>query len=232
MYGAAILVGEINNVFGQAEDERPMPWLENYTETVPEDHLPFIQRIQLGAVGKAIELLQVNGNEVQYIDQSSWNHTGIDLISAGTDGTALKIVEVKGTTRGIKNSPAAYLRKTRTKGYQLSWEWCWCSTTELACLCTTAKAFFLLLKPLLYGNIQRELIAVDFEITDDPVWPIRHFKTWTEGDFAEIPKLAAPYDLEKQRRWFEEIEEGAILGYAELSKGIDLGLGIVDLLSD
>ena len=106
--------------------------------------------------------------------------------------------------RPLANSPLHYLRRTRAKGRQLSWQWCWQSLVDHALVATTAPAFLALIEPFLDGAVER-LLAVTVLTREEAGWRIANTHVWREPELATVPELAAPYELKRQRRWLDAI---------------------------
>lgn len=157
-----------------------------------------------GTAGLYRWLAEQRLGEVVFANDLSWTVHGVDaVLRDGRTGRYI-LCEAKGTERPIADSPLRYLRRTRTKGRQLSWMWCWRSLADCAFTATTAPLFLRLLAPFLNGQVGRLLVVTHLG-RGMGGWTIDDARAWREADLSAIPELAAPYDLDRHRRWLAEL---------------------------
>lgn len=142
--------------------------------------------------------------EVVFANDLSWTVHGVDAVLRDRRTGRYILCEAKGTGRPIADSPLSYLRRTRTKGRQLSWMWCWRSLADCALTATTAPLFLGLLSPFLGGQVERLLVVTRLG-RDGEGWTVGDARAWTEAHLATFPELAAPYDLDRHRRWLADL---------------------------
>lgn len=103
--------------------------------------------------------------EPVFSNDFAYRRYGIDLIAKDRETGQWVFVESKGTTRRIRR-PLDYLAKTKHKGRQLSWEWCWVSLQEFANEGPSAKAFLSTFEDLLNFKVSRLLLVNRLEPTE------------------------------------------------------------------
>lgn len=114
------------------------------------------------------------------------------------------IVESKGTTKQL-SSPCTYLKRTKTRGRQLSWDWCWDAVINMAEFPTTASAFLALYEPMILGRVERMFAVTRVERAEDG-FMVRETKAWDEEALRRYPWLAEQRNWERQRAWLAELE--------------------------
>lgn len=139
-----------------------------------------------------------------YANDLSYKIHGIDAICFDKVNKEYIICEAKGTAQNNFTSYSSYLKMTKNKGYQLSWEWCWNSLVDISLSGPTAHVFLKILRPFLYGKVKR-LLCVTHLSNKKKNYIIENTAAWNEDELNKNPKLNEIYDLSKQRKWFEEI---------------------------
>lgn len=130
----------------------------------------------------------------------TWQLRGIDaIVRRKSDGTYL-ICEAKGSSRPLV-PPLAYLPKTRTRGRQLGWRWCWNALLDMAEHPATAATFLVLLQPLLEGRVER-LLAVTRAVPVNDGWRVAETRVYPEAQLRACGPLAKPFPLTRQRAMF------------------------------
>ncbi len=111
-----------------------------------------------GIAGLFIEINKLAHCKVIFSNELAYEIRGLDAIAQNSKSHKLLFCEAKGTMRPLK-SPISYLRKTKNKGRQLSWEWCWNSLCEFAEFPVTANAFLHVVGPFVRNvDIERLLV--------------------------------------------------------------------------
>lgn len=207
---AKIILGALTNpriateTFPQVDGGLPLaPWSGSFASTpFPADAAgnPLYDRVEFAGEAGLYEALDTAPQlEVLWSGALAWQGQGIDAVARNCETGGYVICEAKGTQSPIAATPLPYLRGTRHKGRQLSWLWCWRSLIDMADYPTTAAAFLCLLEPMLHGRVERLMAVTQVE---------RHgtgFRTlarriYREAELAQYAPLAAPYDLDRQRR--------------------------------
>ncbi len=112
-----------------------------------------------GVAGLYRELTKNSNYKIIFSNELAYEIHGIDALAYNKKENQYLICEAKGTTIGEK-SPAYYLKKTKKRGRQLSWQWCWNCIIDFAEFPATANVFLELYGPLiLHTNIKRLLRA-------------------------------------------------------------------------
>jgi hypothetical protein len=157
-----------------------------------------------GVAGLYAWLLGQSSFEVRFANDLAYEIHGLDAVAYNHATRRYLLCEAKGTTRKIK-SPGSYLKRTKTKGRQLSWMWCWASIIDLAEHGPTADAFLTLLHPLILDNTVDRLLAVTRLHREPEGFTIQETRVWDEAALHRYPWIRQPYDWTKHRQWLEEL---------------------------
>ena len=111
---------------------------------------------ELGGVAGLYTWLQQHSYQVIFANDLAQEIHGIDAIAKSPYEDSYLICESKGTTHPFK-TPREYLKKTKSKGRQLTWKWCWRSLIDMAELGPTANTFLDVLPVFLEGRVKRLL---------------------------------------------------------------------------
>ncbi len=158
--------------------------------------------IELAGIAKFFEYIRNNTDEtVMFENTLAYTLHGIDVVTKDRDGI-YTIYEIKGTTKKI-TKPARYLRKTKTRGRQLSLQWCWYSLTDHAFNPVGANLFLTLLDDFLNFKVKRKLAIIKCFKEDDGSFSGEDVQI---DDFKSL-NIKESYDLSKQRLMYEEIKD-------------------------
>ncbi len=172
---------------------------------------------QLNAVQRSVDRLVRDGLEIAHIDWLAWCNNGLDILAFEPRTGRAVIVEVKATSKTINAGLRSHLRSTRTKGRQMTWEWVWRSTVEMACEAGTAAAFLRVVRPLLDGRAERQIHVWS---TEDQVGLLSGegcSRIWSEGDLLADPEFAVPLDpdIRLQLTEMDRLAPGALELWSE-----------------
>ena len=131
---------------------------------------------------------------------------GIDALAYNKEKNHYLICEAKGTTLREK-SPSYYLKKTKNRGRQLSWKWCWNCLIDFAEFPPTASVFLNLYKPFILGKGVKRILSVTFCQKEENGFSIIYTKIWNENDLTCYNWFKDERDFSKQRKWLKEIEQ-------------------------
>lgn len=154
------------------------------------------------ALRKDPDCLPIFSNDLGY------TRLGIDVVAQHRREGRFLICEAKGTINPIR-SPGIYLKKTRHKGRQLSWHWCWVSLCEFALHGPTARIFLLLFRDILRGRAER-CLAVTRLLRRGRNWLVDETKILREDDLLDSGWLAEKPSWSRELQWLSELdsEEG------------------------
>lgn len=155
-----------------------------------------------GGVAGLYYYLLTHDYEIIFANDLGLEIHGIDAVAKNKTTGHYIICESKGTSLSRIKTPAYYLKKTKHKGRQLSWEWCWASLVDFAETGTTAYIFLELVKPFLSGAVERLLSATLLKRTSNG-FKIKETKIWQEPDF-QAPWLT-DFQFKKQKDWLNQI---------------------------
>jgi len=185
-----------------AEEGRPVDQLD-FADTCAADVVETPARaLEMQGLAECFADIQNQGWQFLYYNDLAGVFTGFDAVARRPDGIPV-IVEAKATRHPIATTPRRYLRRTRSKGRQLSWTWCWATLTEYACLGASAHLFLALARPMIEGRCARALTV------SRCAWRDGHWQTLERRHFdaSEITDIdRPPKDFERHRRWMAEID--------------------------
>ncbi len=207
-----VLAHQFQDIPGNPLPELDLPYiglLQQDTFPTTSQGTPCYPGKELAGVAGLYDHLQERGCQVIFANDLSLDIHGIDAIAYDPQLDTYLLCEAKGTSGKIKNYPY-YLKNTKTKGRQLSREWCWVSFTDCAFQGATAAIFLKLLRPVLDGNYRRLLSVTRLEDCQQGYCAVEN-RTWEEEEMSCSDWFAKPYNLEKQQRWMAEIEISADL---------------------
>ena len=116
--------------------------------------------IELAGIAKFFEAIEKDESQkVVYENTLGMTLHGIDAITKDNNDD-YTIYEIKGTTRNLR-SPKSYLKKTRNRGRQLTWEWCWASLVDMAEFPLASSVFLELYEHMINQKIKRKLVIVE-----------------------------------------------------------------------
>ena len=160
-----ILSAIVNKYIAEIDDSfnrEGLMYIPNYFKL--NDKKIGYRNVEIAAIAKSINYVKKFEEEVIYENTVSMKLHGIDMITKAN--SKYIFYEIKGTTKKLR-TPKYYLKKTKNKGRQLSWFWCWKSVCEMAYLPMTALVFLDLFKYVINKKIERKLIVVECEKLED-----------------------------------------------------------------
>lgn len=167
-----------------------------------DDQKKGYKTIELAGIAKFFEEINKSEDEeVVYENTIGMTLHGIDAVTKTNDGS-YTVYEIKATTRDLR-SPRSYLRKTKHKGRQLSWQWCWASLVDMAEFPLTAPIFLELYVKMIERKIKRKLAIVECKKEHDGSF------TGTKLHIFDFESLGITddSDLSKQRKMLAELRQ-------------------------
>jgi len=128
---------------------------------------------------------------------------GIDCIAKDDQGFI--ICEAKGTS-AIAKSASYYLRKTKTKGRQLSWEWIWSSLIDAAEDGRSAAAFLTLYSSIIRQQNIGRLLSISALSDSQDGYTIKTTSVVNESDLCQLNNMNGNLPYAKLRNWLDEID--------------------------
>jgi len=218
-----IQIAELNNELWQIENENnfskinlgdhyltklpiestsePFPHINGYTI------YPSIEK--LGVAGLFNELKKRSNYEVIFSNDLAYEIHGIDAIAYDPSTEEYLICEAKGTRRAIKNL-LFYLKKTKQKGRQLSWEWCWASLIDFAEFPPTANVFLELYDKFISNKNVSRLLSVTKGFKYHVGYIIRETKLFFENELHKYDWLTQTINTVELHKWIGEIDRSKI----------------------
>ncbi|MBF0378485.1 MAG: hypothetical protein HQK72_13540 [Desulfamplus sp.] len=148
--------------------------------------------------------LKKMGYELIFANDFSLDIHGIDAVALDKKTGEYVICEAKGSSLPKIKSFSSYLKKTKNKGRQLSYEWCWASLIDYAFQASTSGIFIKLVEPIIMKKIKR-LLCVSLLNKTIYGYTVRETKVWREAEMNEKAWFKESYDLAKQLDWYKEI---------------------------
>lgn len=192
MMMVAYLIAAVNERFHEGAPD-PLTAADGYERPADSEFIPVLKLRQVNAVQRTVNALRRDGFDILYVDEIFWTPTGIDIIAVGpSDGTVV-FAESKATSKRFSNSPLSYLRSTRNKKRQMSWDWIIDSVEELHLSGPSAPVFFRLLRPLAEGRVERRLYVWQAEDTRGELVGEVQGRLWSESDLRSHPAFDTPF---------------------------------------
>lgn len=186
-----------------AEDGRPVDQ-RDFADSCPP--VPLAERstrraLELVGMQAAFAEIARRGWTFVYTNDLAARTDGFDAVARRPDGTVI-FIEVKATRRPIARSAKRYLRRTRHKGRQLSWIWCWASLAECGEKGASAYLFLDHAADLIRKRVARLLIVCRCAGPPPDPHPVET-RFFAEPDLQD---LGDDGDFSDLVRWLREID--------------------------
>lgn len=169
------------------------------------DGLPLAHSIEdAGVLGAILWLQRQPEYLVTFGNDLAYTRYGIDLVAKHTSTGRLLLCEAKGTT-GPWCPAGTYLRHTRRKGRQLSWQWCWASLIEFAFRGPTARLFLTTFREFLRGEADRALV-INKTRAHGTGFLVIETRAIGESVVRAVPMLDAAPDRQRWLSWLQQLD--------------------------
>lgn len=158
-----------------------------------------------GIAGLYDELNKKTNYRVIFSNELAYEIHGIDALAYDKEENQYLICEAKGTTIQ-KKSPSYYLKNTKKRGRQLSWQWCWNCIVDFAEFPATANVFLEIYKSIILNQNVKRLLSVTFCRKIKDGYLIQKTRTWDEEELNRYEWFNQQMDFSKQKEWLEQIE--------------------------
>jgi len=168
---------------------------------VCNENMQGYKSIELSGIATFFEYIhKLPNTKVVYENTIAMTLHGIDAITQDDNGM-YTIYEIKGTARELK-TPKSYLKRTKHKGRQLSWEWCWMSLVDMAEFPLTASVFLVeLYEPVIHQRVKRKLVIVECSKCQDRSYIGENIHIF---DYEELG-IKEKYNLKNPKKMLEEL---------------------------
>lgn len=199
---------------GEYEDEEIAKLNEDYIIKLPPDMIelkstgnptPPRNLEDAGIVGFFDHIRSNRRYTVIFENTLGYEIRGIDAILKDNDSGKIIFVELKGTSRPI-NKPLSYLKKTKTKGRQLSWEWIFKSLLNVHKAMAASSVFLYCLEAVLTGKAERWLVITK-SVKQSDIWINQEVKAYDDQDIRNLTNLESKYSLQGYQQEFEELKK-------------------------
>lgn len=136
---------------------------------------------------------------------------GLDVILRDEQTKKLIFVELKGTSRKIRG-PLSYLKRTKTKGRQLSWEWVFRSLLNVHHAMAASSVLLYCLEPIFSGEAERWL-AVTRATRVESHWENQEIKVFKESDRDYFQKLDEGYSFQRYKDSYFSLKEQRLVSF-------------------
>lgn len=197
--------GKSDNGFGEAWLV-PLPRTavaEQFPTRVGELVYPKVETV--GVVGAYRQIDAMPGYEVIFCNDLAYETCGIDVIAKHRESGRYLICEAKGTT-GAFSSPAAYLKATKHKGRQLSWQWAWNSVVDFSDSPTASNVFLVLYRSMILEQEIDRLLCVTRAEKIPGGYVAGETRTWVEEELCSYEWFRTAKDWSKLRGWLGELD--------------------------
>lgn len=140
-----------------------------------------------GIVGFFDDIRTDSRYTVIYENTLGYEIHGLDALLRDEETGHIIFIEIKGTSRKIA-SPLSYLKRTKRKGRQLSWEWLYRSLEEAAHSMASSTLYLYCLPHLVHSTVERWLVISRSEV-EDGRRVNKEVKVYKEDKLSGIPKL-------------------------------------------
>lgn len=195
---------EQNEDFESFDEELiiPIP-KESYSEKFETygDSILYDTKELAGIAGMFNEIKKRNGIVI-YSNDLGQQTRGIDCIGK-SNGNYL-ICEAKGTT--LEHSTVSqHLKKTKTKGRQMSWDWIWSSLVDFAEDSRNSKAFLEIYQNVITFDKVERLVFISRLKKIKNKYLIQSTQLYLEGDFNHLSDINSFKAQGKLNNWLNEI---------------------------
>lgn len=167
---------------------------------------PLLENREMGGLFGLFSFInQQEGWETVFCNDFSLFIHGIDAIAYNSNTDTYYLCEAKGSTRQFQ-TPISYLKKTRKKGRQLSWEWIWLSLEEFALSGYAAPIFLSLYKRMIKQERVKRLLAVTQLKPQNNCFLMNETRVWHEEDLVVYPFMSKEYGVSELQGWLQEME--------------------------
>lgn len=158
-----------------------------------------------GVVGAYRQIDAMPGYEVIFCNDLAYETCGIDVIAKHRESRRYLICEAKGTT-GAFGSPATYLKTTKHKGRQLSWQWSWTSLVDFSDSPTASSVFLELYRSMILEQEIERLLCVTKAEKVPGGYVAGETRTWAETELSCYEWFRMTKDWSKLRGWLGELD--------------------------
>jgi hypothetical protein len=213
-----VLVAEINRRMwlkqsGKSDNGFGETWLVPLPRSAVTKHFPtregepvYPKVETVGVVGAYRQIDAMPGYEVVFCNDLAYETCGIDVIAKHRESGRYLICEAKGTT-GAFGSPAAYLKTTKHKGRQLSWQWAWNSMVEFADSPTASSVFLELYRSMILEQGIDRLLCVTKAEKIPGGYVAGETRTWGETKLSYYEWFRITKDWGKLLGWLGELNK-------------------------
>lgn len=136
---------------------------------------------------------------------------GIDAILKDHQTGELIVVELKGTSRPIR-SALSYLKRTKTKGRQMSWEWIFRSLLGVHKAMASSAVFLHFLEPFFAQKIKRWLV-ITRSVKEQGHWSNKEIKIYDEEVLSGIGTLNDRFREAELKEFYTELQGMGLCNY-------------------
>lgn len=193
-------------------EAKPIPQCNQWLAPVPQyETLPATETRRCRTIEQAGVLGMYDhmnaANSFDFLFGNDWYVSqGYDALVLDKANGDLVICEAKATTRPLKHA-LSYLALTKSRGWQLSWEWCWKVGTEYARNGAVARVFLELFPRLLDRHkVRRALYVVQVRQGARGFEPVST-QLIDEAELCKDVRFMRPVALDPQRLMFTELKK-------------------------
>ncbi len=167
-----------------------------------KDTVLYDNREMAGIVGLYL-ILRKEGYKIVYSNEIGVSIKGIDCIAVKDN--IWYICEAKGTTTN-KKILSYFLRNTKTKGRQMSWDWIWRSLIEFAEDSLNSKVFLCLYRNVIYQKNIRRLIGVSYLKKTNKHFIIESTSLYCDKDINNLKGINLFTNKNNLQKWLNSLD--------------------------
>ncbi len=166
---------------------------------------------ELAGVAGLYYALQEQGYQIVYANDLGLSIVGIDCIAV-KDKTWY-IGEAKGTT-SKRTALSSFLKNTKTKGRQMSWDWIWHSLVNFAEDPLNAGVFLSLYKDIILQTNTKRIVGVSQLAKVKHGYIISSTQIYEEPHIASLKNMNCFTNMKRLQEWLKTVDIEKIQSYA------------------
>ncbi len=212
-------VAYINELYAQGHSDyrRTKPYLNHTLSDL--EYMPFEQygeksiynTKELAGVAGLYYILQKQGYQIVYANDLGLSIVGIDCIAV--KNSTWYIGEAKGTT-SKRTALSSFLKNTKTKGRQMSWDWIWRSLVNFAESPLNAGVFLSLYKDLILQTNAKRIVGVSQLAKAKHGYIISNTQMYEEAHIASLKRMNNFTNVKNLQQWLKIVNSKEIQLYA------------------
>ncbi len=167
-----------------------------------QENIIFYDTKEMAGIAGLYLTLKKEDYKIVYSNEMGLSIRGIDCIAIKNN--IWYICEAKGTTTN-KNTVSSFLRNTKTKGRQMSWNWIWRSLVEFAEDPFNSKVFLNLYQNIIYKKNVKRLVGVSYLERVDNMFSIKNTNLYYEKEINKLKGMNLFTNKKNLQEWLNSL---------------------------